>query len=168
MKLYSLKQLVGGFLLLLLFIVLFVINLTFKSGLVNIKMFLNPILVILAICLLIYVIKLNELIKLNKSKLKKKDTFNLDTCPNEYEPRTQIVNVDNKKYVDKLCYSDTYGPVYLNGNPNICGTDTINDTNGCFNKYTLRDVKCKKIKDYYEKLDRNVLKNWVEYNNNCV
>ena len=68
MEAYSLKQLIGGFLLLLIFIILFVVNITYNSPGLNINMFLNPILIVLSICIIIYVINLNETIKLKKKE----------------------------------------------------------------------------------------------------
>tara|TARA_A100000164_G_C21707839_1_gene676691 strand:- start:150 stop:656 length:507 start_codon:yes stop_codon:yes gene_type:complete len=168
MKTYSLKQLVGGFLLVLIFIILFVVNVTFKSDALNIKMFLNPILVSLAICMLIYVIKLNELINLNKSKLNQKDKFELKSCPHDYKQIVDVTTINNKKIKNKKCDSTVHGTFYLNGDKNICGEGRINDLNGCFNKYKLRKIKCDKINKYFEDRDKNILSNWVEYRNNCT
>ena len=68
MQTYTLKQLVGGFLILAVFIIIFSINLTYKSDL-NLKMLFNPILIALAICMIMYIINLNETIKKKKKKL---------------------------------------------------------------------------------------------------
>ena len=170
MKTYSLKQLVGGFLLVLIFIILFVVNVTSNSdnSPINIKMFLNPILVSLALCMLIYVIKLNELIKLKQSKLNKKDVFELKTCPHNFQELTEVTTINNKKFDNKKCNSANYGDFYLDGDKNICGEDTINDSVGCFNRYTLRSTKCEKIEQYFKDRDEDILNSWVEYRNNCT
>lgn len=168
MKTYSLKQLVGGFLLVLIFIILFVVNIVFKSNALNIKMFLNPILVALAICMLIYVIKLNELINLNKSKLNKNDTFELKSCPYDHKQSIDMTTINNKKFKNIKCDNAVHGSFYLNGDKNICGEGIIDDLNGCFNKYKLRKIKCDKINKFFENRDKKILSNWVEYRNNCT
>ena len=169
MKLYSLKQLIGGFLLVLLFIILFAVNITYKSPIVNIKMFLNPILISLSLCMLLYIFKLNELIKLNKAKLNKKDVFKLNSCPHNYNEITEFTTINNAKFTNTRCENDNSGiSFYLDGDNNICGEGVINDDSGCFNRYNMRSEKCAKIDKYFEERDKEVLKNWVDYRNNCV
>tara|TARA_B100000401_G_C52554562_1_gene600246 strand:+ start:192 stop:698 length:507 start_codon:yes stop_codon:yes gene_type:complete len=167
MKLYSLKQLIGGFLLVLLFIVLFVVNVTYKSPTLNIKMFLNPILISLSLCMLIYSFKLNELIKLKRAQLNKKDVFNLTSCPHGFTKNTEVTTIDNIDFNNKICRSDVHGEFYLDGDKELCGEGVINDELGCFNKYNLRSEKCAKIDKYFEERDRSILNNWIDYTNNC-
>jgi hypothetical protein len=157
MESYSLKQLFGGFILLAIFITLFVINITIKSS-INIKMLLNPILVSISICLLIYIISLNEHIKLKKKELTKIDNFVLKTCPTNFKQITEKTS-DNKTNIKCDSVNEIF---YLNGDDNTCLD------NGCFNKYSSKKEKCKKIKDFFKSKDQNILKNWIEYNNECV
>ena len=167
MEAYSLKQLFGGFLLLLIFIILFVVNITYNSPGLNINMFLNPILIVLSICIIIYVINLNETIKLKKKELNKKDTFKLETCPNNYTKNTEMTEVNGVKFKNVSCNSDIYPTFHLNGDEETCGKDgQVNDERGCFNRYSLRKTKCEKIKELL-KDNEDVLDNWVEYNNYC-
>jgi hypothetical protein len=169
MKLYSLKQLIGGFLLVLLFIILFAVNITYKSPFMNIKMFLNPILISLSLCMLLYIFKLNELIKLNKAKLNKKDVFELNSCPHNYNEITELTTINNTKFTNTRCENDNSGiSFYLDGDNNVCGEGVVNDDSGCFNRYNMRSEKCAKIDKYFEERDKEVLKNWVDYRNNCV
>lgn len=167
MKSYSLKQLFGGFILLLVFVTLFVVTVTYNSPMLNISMFINPILIVVAICMLIYVFKLNELIKLKKASLNKKDIFKLENCPKDFKEKIEVTTINNVKFTNKICESDVYGSFYLDGDKNACGEGNINDENGCFNKYSSRIKKCEKIKKYFEDRDKEILKNWVEYTNNC-
>jgi len=137
MQTYTLKQLVGGFLILAVFIIIFSINLTYKSDL-NLKMLFNPILIALAICMIMYIINLNETIKRNKNKLANNDDkFTFKTCPVDYK---HSIERDNKQ---NIIFEKCEGEIDFNldGNVQYCTKTDNGYDEGCFNKYSLREKK---------------------------
>lgn len=167
MQTYTLKQLVGGFLILAVFIIIFSINLTYKSDL-NLKMLFNPILIALAICMIMYIINLNETIKRNKNKLATNDDkFTFKTCPVDYK---HLIERDNSQnIIFEKCEGDI--DFNLDGNKQYCTKTDNGYDEGCFNKYSLREKKCEKVKNFFTNengLESEVLSKWTEYRNNCT
>ena len=164
MQLYSTKQVVGGFILVILFVLVFIVNAMKR----DLKPLLTPVLVGLTISLLVYVIILNDVITSKKKLLKSEDKFELKTCPASYNKTmnfdgdiTEIHCLDSSKSVPSF---------YLQGNENVCKNELV-ESNGCFNKISSRKQKCDNITNFFKTdTDTNgtILKNWSEYQNNCV
>ena len=86
-QLYTTKQVVGGLLLVILFIMVFILNMLNKEY----NMLITPILVGLTLCLLAYILVLNEIITTKKKLLLKKDKYVFKTCPNDYTTKVNFL-----------------------------------------------------------------------------
>ena len=88
--LYTNKQIFGGFAIIFLICILFVVNLTLTYGNVqyftniNLSYFTTPIIFTLCLVAILYVVALNKSIKTTLDKYIKPDEFNMDECPDGY------------------------------------------------------------------------------------
>jgi hypothetical protein len=104
--LYSNKQILGGFVLIFLIGLLFVINLILSNNLsnsyqgMNISYFIGPL--ILTICMLsiLYIASIKKSIQLTMDKYILPDNFTMINCPDEYDKQSyngniQCIPIDN-------------------------------------------------------------------------
>tara|TARA_B110000259_G_scaffold153644_2_gene173950 strand:- start:2270 stop:2761 length:492 start_codon:yes stop_codon:yes gene_type:complete len=160
-QLYTTKQIFGGFLLAILFIMVFILNFLKKEY----TMLFTPILFGLTLCLLGYILILNEIITTKKNLLLKKDKHIFKTCPEDYS--TEVNFLGKIKEIKCLNDQKTIPFFYLQTEENKCNTDL-----GCFNKITNRQDKCENIKKFFSveesQIDGKTLNNWSEYQNQCI
>ena len=182
MELYSLKQIIGGFALVVLFITVLIINVLLKnkkspvntfgnqSNTLDYSRLLTPILVGITLALLVYVINLNELITIKTKLFKKADKLVMQTCPDGYEKIiSKDPDTDEKPTVNCVNSSRMIPSFYLQGNDDVCAGE-YNENNGCFNnRSTLRKEQCDNIKKFFETdIDNVIVNSWTEYQNNCM
>ena len=182
MELYSLKQIIGGFALVVLFITLLIITVLLKNKKSPVNTFGNqpnvldysrlliPILVSITLALLIYVINLNQLITIKTNLFKKADKLIMQTCPDDYKKIiSKDPDIDETPTINCINSNRMIPSFYLQGNDDVC-TGEYNENNGCFNnKTTLRKEQCDNIKKFFEAdIDNEIVNSWTEYQNNCM
>lgn len=161
-QVYTIKQVVGGLLLVVTFIMVFILNMLKREY----NMLVTPILVGITICLLGYILVLNEIIKTKKELLLKKDNYQFKKCPDNYQQNTRFIG---KIKEIKCTNSNATIPSFL-----LQSTQEECDKNlGCFNKTLSRKQKCEEIKDFFKQdtevnQENGILNNWSEYQNQCV
>jgi hypothetical protein len=159
-NLYTTKQVFGGLLLVILFIMVFAINILKKEY----NMFLTPILVGITLCLLGYILVLHEIIQTKKDLLLKKDKYNFKTCPDEYKQNVNFFG--NDKEIECINSNKVIPAFYLQSNENKCA-----NKEDCFNKIQSREEKCNNIQAFFKTdtvSNGNTLNNWSEYQNQCI
>ena len=161
-ELYTTKQVVGGLLLVLTFIMLFILNMVKNEY----NMLLTPILVGITICLLGYILVLNEIMNTKKVMLLKRDEYLFKTCPDNYKQNIKFIG----KVKEIQCMNENASiPSFL-----LQSTQEECDKNiGCFNKTLSRKEKCEEIKTFFKddtaiNQDNGTLNNWSEYQNQCL
>tara|TARA_B100001109_G_C18656233_1_gene377383 strand:- start:134 stop:529 length:396 start_codon:yes stop_codon:yes gene_type:complete len=98
--LYTNKQILGGFLIILIISLLFVVNLTMNYGNVqyftnvNLSYFITPLIFTLSIVAIMYIVALNKSIKTTLDKYILSDEFNMKTCPLGYDTIVDGNNVE--------------------------------------------------------------------------
>lgn len=160
-NLYTTQQVVGGLILIVLFLILFIANVMKPE----MKMLFIPILVSITISLLAYVIVLTELITTKKNLLTQRSTFSFKNCPDGYEKR---LNFDGKiKEIQCFDSSQSIPSFFLQGNDDKCKTDLIS-ANGCFNQINDREQKCENVRTFFNSdTTGDILNKWTEFQNQC-
>ena len=97
--LYTNKQIFGGFLIIFLICILFIVNLrvsygnSFKFGNINISYFITPLIFTLCIIAIMYILSLNKSINNTLDKYILPDEFNMPSCPDGYDTIVEGNNV---------------------------------------------------------------------------
>jgi hypothetical protein len=173
-ELYNMCHLMGGFILTILFFVVFTANIIMQpkgtdinvigSLNVNPSYFMVTFMVGIALSMLLYVLKINEYIYLQKKIITQGDNFDIKNCP----PGFKKALSDKGKNI--RCESiDPGNPVpnfFLDGNNSQCAHD-MREENGCFNRYPTRFRKCNNLRDYF-KIHTQMLDTWTDFRDNCT
>ena len=160
-QLYTTKQVVGGLLLVILFIMVFILNMLNKEY----NMLITPILVGLTLCLLAYILVLNEIITTKKKLLLKKDKYVFKTCPDDYT--TKVNFLGKVKEIECINSNKSISNFLLQSTEKKCDEGNY----GCFNKENNRTKKCENIKTFFQSdtdVNGGILNNWAEYQNQCI
>lgn len=167
----NMRQLIGGLLLIFIFLIVFGILIMMKLNTstsysiteTDPSYFFVTLLFGITIATIIYMLKLSELIRL-KNKLKREsDNFNISNCPPDYEKKSS-----DKGLTIKCESNDQTNPIpsfYLNGTPDYCSVDKYEE-NGCFNKSLNKANKCNRLRDYF-KTHEEMLAGWTDFRDNC-
>jgi hypothetical protein len=93
--LYSNKQILGGFLLMFIIGLLFVINLTLSTpnNNINLSYFISPLIFSVTIMSIFYVKELKKSIETTKNRYVFSDTFNIKNCPTAYIKNEEDSNI---------------------------------------------------------------------------
>ena len=84
-QLYNNKQIIGGFLLIIMLAILFASNILLNSGSgLNISYFVAPIVLTISILCIYYVIALNKSIKNTYDRYIRPTEYDYKNCPNNY------------------------------------------------------------------------------------
>ena len=103
--LYTNKQILGGFVIIFIICLLFVINLTVNYGNVqyfsniNLSYFITPLIFTLCVVAIMYIVALNKSIKNTLDKYILPDEFNMVTCPDGYN----TIKDDNNIQCEATC-----------------------------------------------------------------
>ena len=151
----SFRNIVGIVILSYIFFVVLLMSI------MNSDPFIYFILFLIIISIIIYSLKLNNYTNYVKKRITE---FNIVNCPNSYNKSTtnngNTIICKNKK---------TNKTFYLDGMRDTeCNINNINlmTTNGCFNIYPDRKMKCDKIEKYFK--GSTVLTEWADYIENCA
>ena len=111
---------------------------------------------------------------MRKKTILEVDEFEMNSCPSNYE------YISDSEGLDISCKlsegNDTEGVIQdfrLSSSPDnsSCNTDAKIASNGCFNKFPLRIVKCNKIQNFFENTNiesnKNTLNKWTDFQNEC-
>ena len=130
-QLYNNKQIIGGFLLIIMLAILFASNILLNSGSgLNISYFVAPVVLTISILCIYYVIALNKSIKNTYDRYIRPTKYKYKNCPNNYttEKRNYILSKEIKCIYDtNIEHYDLIGSGYCGSSAGSTSTSTSTD-----------------------------------------
>jgi len=137
-QLYNNKQIIGGFLLIIMLAILFASNILLNSGSgLNISYFVAPIVLTISILCIYYVIALNKSIKNTYDRYIRPTEYKYKNCPNNYTTTktNYILNKEIKCEYDAdnsdIEHYDLIGSGYCGSSAGTISTSTSTCENQC-------------------------------------
>ena len=129
-QLYNNKQIIGGFLLIIMLAILFASNILLNSGSgLNISYFVAPVVLTISILCIYYVIALNKSIKNTYDRYIRPTKYKYKNCPNNYTTTktNYILNKEIKCIYDTdIEHYDLIGSGYCGSSVGSTSTDCKN------------------------------------------
>ena len=93
--LYSNKQILGGFVLIIIIALLFIVNITLNNvnTRLNLTYFISPLIFTICVISILYISAMNKSIKNTLDKYVLPDTFNIMNCPEGYTKKVYGNNI---------------------------------------------------------------------------